>query len=138
MDLNSNQIVALGSDVFIEVKGVDHAGNQTQITVSCCPRNSDAAPSEAQKPNRQRFAEASEYASAAERIFRARLPLAYLANPCYQIKISTSRNKQVSHRPPSTGDVQPTDNGSLTGSCPVWPTKAIFPPFSLLLLLRLF
>lgn len=29
----------------------------------------------------------------------------------------------LSHRPPSTGVVHPTGNGSFTGSCPVWPTR---------------
>jgi hypothetical protein len=36
-----------------------------QVTVSQRPRKSGAAPSEAQQANRQRFAEASKYASAA-------------------------------------------------------------------------
>jgi len=28
----------------------------------------------------------------------------------------------IAHWPPSTGDVQPTENGCFTGSSPVWPT----------------
>jgi hypothetical protein len=29
---------------------------------------------------------------------------------------------KATHGPPSTGVVQPTENGRFTGSCPVWPT----------------
>lgn len=29
---------------------------------------------------------------------------------------------KFTHRPPSTGVVHPTGNGSFTGSCPVWPS----------------